>query len=500
MPSDANDSGAQRRKMYESISAPLEKISIKILLEFKLQEKVTSSVDSLVAAIVQLISEVDQSIEISPVKQGWLRSQDAMSKPGHFINALRRFPYAVDSGRITTNCAMLLKQYVDSGSRPESESHTVAFLLHDWAHAAYQYHLLKVNSKEGSKTKTTKPPITTAGPTKSRLDDPKRQVFRRPASGTLRSPPSSGSTTTSGPGSGRPGSSGGLRPGSGPSRKPNVGPTKFTINENSTRPTSDVGSSKKPNLSSNPCTSSNQQSQPRSPLLFDSTDGTRNVNHLSSEARRLALGGLPDWAIEIEQMKREVRELKSLDAKANWDLNRQETLAASTIKKQSEEELANWRTNQAREMKELEKCKEQEQKRIELEQNKDFLEFKKQRKKMERQKVSEIISEEYVKTKSEASWNEQNEQKMKQDMVIRQKELEANHFIHREFKKNQKMADKAYEEATREHDKQLDIEKMRADLLREREELMNRVNFTKNSMTKVPKNGDGKEFWSITKQ
>ena len=41
------------------------------------------------------------------------------------------------------------------------------------------------------------------------------------------------------------------------------------------------------------------------------------VSNISSEARRLALGGLPDWAIELEQMRREVKELKSIEAKVS---------------------------------------------------------------------------------------------------------------------------------------------------------------------------------------
>lgn len=530
------EDGVQRRKLYESISAPLEKISIKILLEFKLQAKVTQQIESLTAAIVKLIGEVDQSIEIPLGKQGWAQSQDAMSKPGHFINALRRFPYAVDSGRITAACASDLKTYVESGCKPgEEDSHPAAFLLHDWAHAAYQYHLLKLNSKSSVAEPNikTKKGGTPTGTTKSKIDDPnKRQAYnKKPNTNALnaKSPPSSGSTTTSGPrsgdsnrginnikttnlsssglrsqhGSGRPGSG---RPGSSSGLKtaPNLLNT----------PGSNIGTNNNINLTSKP---------ENSPMLFN-PDGPGNrsamatgprgasgpgpgpggpasapnflTTNLNSDARRLALGGLPDWAIEIEQMKREVRELKSQEAKATWDLRRQEKQAMNNMKKQSEQDLANWRTQQAREMKELEESKGDEQKKNDLEENRQFVAFKKERKKLERAENSTRIEEEYLKTKNQAEWREECEKKTKEEYLLRQKELEEKHQIDREIKQRKRQEDKAYEEASREHNRQLEIEKMRKDLAAEREELMKRVNYAKDSMNKMPTNSTGEEFWS----
>ena len=74
---------------------------------------------------------------------------------------------------------------------------------------------------------------------------------------------------------------------------------------------------------------------------------------MSSEARRLALGGLPDWEIELEQMKREIRDLKAQEAKTKWELMRQEKKDVAVHKKEAAAQLMDWRLDQRRAFKEL---------------------------------------------------------------------------------------------------------------------------------------------------
>ncbi len=138
--------------------------------------QVSRVVEDIAVATMVLIAEVDNTMEIEGGKKSWSSVQKVMSKPGHFINAMRRFPYAVDSGRIPDSACTEVRRYLQAGAQPEPDAHTVAQQAHQWLNAAYNYFQLrkktpslqKQGSAPGATTNSTGGYTQT--PPKSRVD------------------------------------------------------------------------------------------------------------------------------------------------------------------------------------------------------------------------------------------------------------------------------------------------------------------------------------------
>jgi len=214
---------------------------------------------------------------------------------------------------------------------------------------------------------------------------------------------------------------------------------------------------------------------------------TAQRTDLTSEARRLALGGLPDWAIELEQMRREVRELRAQEKKAEWDLQRQEKADVSGVKKYEQKEIAEWRAEQSKGLKELAQSRAQEVKAKELQDNLDFVTFKKERKQLAKKQDQEYLESEYEKTREYALWKEERAANERSEFLAYSKSLEEKHLIDREVKQLKAEQAKIEEKTDREHEKALEIEKMKKDLAAERANLLRRVEYNKRSMNRDTK-------------
>jgi hypothetical protein len=101
----------------------------------------------------------------------------------------------------------------------------------------------------------------------------------------------------------------------------------------------------------------------------------------------LALSGLPDWEIELEQIRREMRELNSLEKRAKCEMHREERRIVQQKNKEKEKEIMGWRLDQDKKGQELKKKIETERRDMEFEQNKEFVDFKKTRKKVVRNRI-----------------------------------------------------------------------------------------------------------------
>jgi hypothetical protein len=110
-----------------------------------------------------------------------------------------------------------------------------------------------------------------------------------------------------------------------------------------------------------------------------------NSNHQQLKSPpSLALSGLPDWEIELEQIRREMRELNSLEKRAKSEMHREEKRIIHQKNKEKEKEIMGWREDQDKKGQELKRKIETERRDMELEQNKEFVDFKKERKRVVR--------------------------------------------------------------------------------------------------------------------
>lgn len=133
----------QRRDAFDNLSGALEKVSVKGILELKDVASVSRDVEDVACCLISLLAEIDETIEVDasgrvPVKS-WKQAQLAFAKPGYFINSLRRFPYAVDAGRVRERNVSDARPYLAAVPRaPETDLRAIEH-LHRWCTAATQY-------------------------------------------------------------------------------------------------------------------------------------------------------------------------------------------------------------------------------------------------------------------------------------------------------------------------------------------------------------------------
>lgn len=131
-----------RTHAFEELSVALEAISVKSIIDFKGRLEVPRPVESVASASVCLVARVDDSAEDhsgSVVPRTWAAAQAAMAKPGHFINSLRRFPYAVDTGRMPDADVQAARSCLEDVSREHLANEPAALNLHQWVVCALRY-------------------------------------------------------------------------------------------------------------------------------------------------------------------------------------------------------------------------------------------------------------------------------------------------------------------------------------------------------------------------
>lgn len=129
-------------EIKEELTAALDAISVKSMIDFRGRLEVPRPVESVAAASVALIAHVDESADHSSgsvAPRSWAAAQAAMAKPGHFINSLRRFPYAVDSGRMPDADVHAARFCLQDVSPEHLASEPAALNLHKWVVAALRY-------------------------------------------------------------------------------------------------------------------------------------------------------------------------------------------------------------------------------------------------------------------------------------------------------------------------------------------------------------------------
>ncbi|CAD7970207.1 unnamed protein product [Amoebophrya sp. A25] len=508
----------QRKDAYEALAGPLEKLSVKQIVDFREQKVVSKTVTAVTTATLSIIAEVDNTLLIDVraaaggrrdgVPMGWSSAQTVMQKPGHYINAMRRFPYAVDSGRIPDTAISEARKYVESGSVPEPSAHPVAHQAHQWIHAAYNYFQLRrrTSMARGNAVGSQ----VYAAPTGNRVE-----------SGTSRSSASSGrwqkgfgatqSTTASGltvpsSGSGLTIPASGFSSGGFSSFAPNsrtVGGVGANGRNNhavhhvhaapvqmpKSMPPKTTAGSRGPaqaTVSARPASA-----HPRAKRFSSSMGGggglssTRSElsSNISTDARRFV--GLPDYEVELEQMRREVRELKSQQSKAQWDLRRQEKKTVAKTKADELEGIREWRASEQRAMKELTEQQKAEAKRRDLIESRDFQNFKKERKRMEQEAEKKFFADQYEYGKDFAEYRQAVREKEKAEEEDRARQKAERVAHERALKKQQALLEKERSEESRQLDRKLEIDKMKRDLLKQKDELMSQISYSHTRMQDV---------------
>mmetsp|Transcript_10830 Transcript_10830/g.24790 ORF Transcript_10830/g.24790 Transcript_10830/m.24790 type:complete len:596 (-) Transcript_10830:61-1848(-) len=141
LPDDLEALRSLRSEIAAELSGMLESLPVKMLKDFRADDEVNRATESAAVAASCLVSGIEQSLEVpgDQPPQTWKAVQVTMSKPGHFISALRRFPYAVDSGRLPSLNASAAEVAIKDVTPELIGDEPVARLLCRWVRLALKY-------------------------------------------------------------------------------------------------------------------------------------------------------------------------------------------------------------------------------------------------------------------------------------------------------------------------------------------------------------------------
>merc|ERR1719221_209730 len=98
-----NGDSAARRSASDELCTAQEDLQVRGLCDLRHRASATEGAQAIVLAAAQLVANVEGAVVGAVPEEAhgnWEKTRVVLDKPGHFINALRRFPSTVDAGRL----------------------------------------------------------------------------------------------------------------------------------------------------------------------------------------------------------------------------------------------------------------------------------------------------------------------------------------------------------------------------------------------------------------
>lgn len=200
------------------------------------------------------------------------------------------------------------------------------------------------------------------------------------------------------------------------------------------------------------------------------------------------LPSLEELRMLIEETKKEVRDMKAEETKTKWQMTREEQSWRAAAHAAEAAEIQNWRWKQADEMKAYVEAKAQEVKEIELQDSKEFVEFKRETKVRTKEEEIAFQQEVYAQSMERAQWERERlrlqfeeEQVVAREKVADVQELREERQISAQQERQQQEQDRLWEE-------HLEMAKLMKELQREKEKLSQSLHYQR-SCKKVSPQG-----------
>lgn len=170
----------------DTLGEILEEISVKALLDFRDLGDAAQVAQAIMLATLSLIAGVDANVKVTLSgllkEAAWPQVHLVLSKPGHFLNALRRFPEAVDSGLVPDANASAAQRFLATVFPEELfDAHPVTGSLHRWSSLALTYCVNRIRAlRHGAVQRAPPKPLPIArtnGPPESPVLGPVADAF-----------------------------------------------------------------------------------------------------------------------------------------------------------------------------------------------------------------------------------------------------------------------------------------------------------------------------------
>jgi len=193
-----------------------------------------------------------------------------------------------------------------------------------------------------------------------------------------------------------------------------------------------------------------------------------------------------EYKKKLEATKKEVRDIRALEAKLRWGMQREEKRQVVEEKKEADVEIMQWREELAVGMKEIANQKAEEVRVKELQENKEFQVFKRDAK--QTAKEEELIHiQEQLKADIEHA---EMQAEMAQAVVADRHALVLEHLEDiqdlREIRATEELREKAEVEENRVHEVRLEFEHQANQLSSQKEELLRNLHLLRSTKQRLP--------------
>ena len=102
--------------LQSKLSDALERITVRAVVGLRGLTEVPEPVEAVVVAVLQLVNCEYSGLDSEPVPSPatWEEARRVLLKPGHFVSALRKFPFALQRGQILDKEVARAEQALDS--------------------------------------------------------------------------------------------------------------------------------------------------------------------------------------------------------------------------------------------------------------------------------------------------------------------------------------------------------------------------------------------------
>lgn len=188
----------------------------------------------------------------------------------------------------------------------------------------------------------------------------------------------------------------------------------------------------------------------------------------------------PDaWQRMLEQTKKEVREIRSLEARVQWGMVRDEKKRKEGEKKENELAEMDWKHKDQRAMKEYLEEKAREQNQKELIESKEYQEFKRERKVRVQEEERRQIQESYKENTENSAWERSLTQVMQEEKKVELQAHVEKHSHLKELKVREKMREKQIIDEERQLAQAIEMDYRQRELLKEKEALLQSLDFAR---------------------
>lgn len=435
--------GSAHLQPKDRLNNALEEITVKGIVDFRGIAEPKPEVEAVAVAALRLLGlkhTASADAESSAPAESWADVKRALLKPGHFVNALRRFPYVAERGQVPEDDICDVEEVlaeVPPHGQGLADLHPMAAHLYVWVRAALEYAAWSHTRLDAVASPVPMPQMRPASDAPVDLGEQRvatdtsengmvfgalRQVTTTAEAWLFGAASSAGAPTVTAPAGGED-----ARAGFGvswatsqaqamelpspevrspaalavPSAAP-AAPGTFggpPLSASAAAPGTFGG----PPLQGGYSVPTVRQHSPAASQVTR-TSPARHVSPrpISGEAvvsatdtAPLRPGEVEEYQKNLEQTKREVREIRALEAEVKAGLERQEKQETEAAKKERDMEIMRWREEQAIGMRELAEAKARAQQAEDIEASKDFQYFKREQKQVAKEGELQVIKEQY---------------------------------------------------------------------------------------------------------